>query len=182
MKVIETKLPGVLILEPKVFGDTRGFFFESFHAHRYREAGILVDFVQDNVSRSARGVLRGLHFQNPRPQAKLVQVLEGSVIDVAVDVRHGSPTFGEHVVVELSAENHRQFFVPAGFAHGFCVTSDHALFSYKCSDFYSPADEGGVLWNDPDLGIAWPFDAPTLSAKDAVYPRLRDVPLERLPR
>ncbi|MBM4374389.1 MAG: dTDP-4-dehydrorhamnose 3,5-epimerase [Deltaproteobacteria bacterium] len=181
MNVIETALPGVLIIEPKVFGDARGFFFESFHAERYRAAGIACDFVQDNVSRSARGVLRGLHFQNPRPQAKLVQVLEGTVVDVALDVRQGSPTFGRHVMVELSAENRRQLFVPAGFAHGFCVTSEHALFSYKCSDLYSPTDEHGVLWNDPDLGIAWPLEAPALSAKDAVYPRLRDVPEGALP-
>ncbi|MBM4360713.1 MAG: dTDP-4-dehydrorhamnose 3,5-epimerase [Deltaproteobacteria bacterium] len=182
MNVIETALPGVLIVEPRVFGDARGFFFESFHAERYGAAGITWDFVQDNVSRSARGVLRGLHFQNPRPQAKLVQVLEGAVVDVAVDVRKGSPTFGQHVMVELSAENHRQLFVPAGFAHGFCVTSEHALFSYKCSDLYAPADEHGVLWNDPDLGIPWPIEAPSLSAKDAVYPRLRDVPDAALPR
>lgn len=182
MNVIETALPGVLIVEPRVFGDARGFFFESFHAERYRAAGIACDFVQDNVSRSTRGVLRGLHFQNPRPQAKLVQVLEGAVFDVAVDVRKGSPTFGRHVAVELSAENHRQLFVPAGFAHGFCVTSEHALFAYKCSDVYSPVDEHGVLWSDPDLGIPWPIESPSLSAKDAVYPRLRELDESILPR
>ena len=181
MNVIETALPGVLIIEPKVFGDARGFFFESFHAERYRAAGVTCDFVQDNVSRSARGVLRGLHFQNPKSQAKLVQVLEGTVVDVAVDVRRGSPSFGRHVLVELSAENRRQLYVPAGFAHGFCVTSEHALFSYKCSDLYSPADEHGICWDDPDLGIRWPIEAPSLSAKDAAYPRLRDLSESVLP-
>ena len=181
MNVVPTGLPGVVIIEPKVFGDARGFFFESWQGARYRDAGIACDFVQDNVSRSARGVLRGLHYQLPRPQAKLVQVLDGAVLDVAVDVRVGSPTFGRHVAVELSSENHRQLFVPEGFAHGFVVRSETALFAYKVSDLWSPADERGIAWNDPDLGIAWGADAPSLSGKDAVHPRLRDVPREHLP-
>ena len=181
MNVVETRLPGVLVFEPKVFGDPRGFFFESWNEQRYREAGVAKAFVQDNVSRSARGVLRGLHFQNPRPQGKLVQVLEGAVLDVAVDVRLGSPTFGRHVAVELSAENHRQLWIPEGFAHGFCVISEHALFAYKCTDTWSQADERGVRWDDPDLGIEWPIAAPTLSSKDAVYRRLRDLGPDVLP-
>ena len=182
MDVLTTRLPGVLIIEPRVFGDARGFFLESWHRERYAAAGIDVDFVQDNLSYSARGVLRGLHVQHPHAQGKLVYVLQGEVFDVAVDIRLGSPTFGQCEAVVLSADNKRQFYIPPGFAHGFCVTSDTALFAYKCTEFYSPADEFGIAWNDPDLAIAWPDAAPQLSAKDREAPRLRDIPRERLPR
>jgi len=181
MQVIPTELPGLLIIEPRVFGDSRGYFFESYHQTRYREAGIADSFVQDNLSRSDRGVLRGLHFQLPNAQAKLVTVLEGEVYDVAVDIRVGSPAFGKAVGVVLSAENKRQVYIPRGFAHGFCVTSETALFMYKCSDFYAPASEGGVIWNDPDLGIRWPVERPTLAPKDEKYSRLRDIEKSRLP-
>ena len=182
MDVLTTRLPGVLIIEPRVFGDARGFFLESWHRERYATAGIDVDFVQDNLSYSARGVLRGLHVQHPHAQGKLVYVLQGEVFDVAVDIRLGSPTFGQCEAVVLSADNKRQFYIPPGFAHGFCVTSETALFAYKCTEFYSPADEFGIAWNDPDLAIAWPDAAPQLSAKDREAPRLRDIPRERLPR
>jgi dTDP-4-dehydrorhamnose 3,5-epimerase len=175
MKVIETKLAGAVIIEPKVLGDPRGFFMETWHRDRYKQAGIPGNFVQDNLSRSRYGVLRGLHYQDPNPQGKLVQVLLGEVFDVAVDIRPGSPSFGDWVGVTLSASNKRQFFVPAGFAHGFCVTGDEALFAYKCTDFYNPAGEGSILWNDPDIGIRWPIDEPVLAEKDARAPRLRDV-------
>jgi dTDP-4-dehydrorhamnose 3,5-epimerase len=181
MKVIPTAIKEVRVLEPTVFGDARGFFMETWSRDRYVEAGIDVDFVQDNVSSSTRGVLRGLHFQHPRGQGKLVQVLVGEVLDVAVDIRLHSPTFGQAVTTILSDENRRQFFVPAGFAHGFYVLSETALFSYKCTDFYSPQTEGGLLWNDPDLGIDWPAVAPQLSEKDRAWPRLKDIPKERLP-
>lgn len=175
MKVIDTALPGVRIIEPQVFGDARGFFLESFSAHRYREAaGIESDFVQDNVSRSAHGVLRGLHFQRTRPQGKLIQVVEGAVFDVAVDIDPQSATFGQHVAVELSADNHRQIWIPPGYAHGFCVTSDTAIFQYKCTDYYDPADEGGLAWNCPELAIPWPIQAPILSDKDRRHPGLRE--------
>lgn len=181
MNVIETKLPGVVIIEPKVFGDARGYFMESFQAARYAEAGIAAPFVQDNLSFSRRGILRGLHLQNPRPQGKLVQVLQGEVFDVAVDVRVGSPTFGQWEGVMLSAENARQYYVPPGFAHGFVVTSDTALFAYKCTDYYMPQSELSILWNDPDIGIDWPIVEPQLSGKDAAGLRLADVNPERLP-
>ena len=175
MKVIETALPGVLIIEPKAFGDHRGFFLETFQVERYREAGITLPFVQDNHSRSQRGVLRGLHFQKTRPQGKLVSVSRGAVYDVAVDIDPTSATYGKFVGVELSDDNHRQMWVPPGYAHGFCVLSEVADFQYKCTDFYFPADEGGLAWNDPDVGIPWPIEAPQLSAKDANNPRLRDL-------
>ena len=173
MKVVETCLPGVLIIEPKVFGDHRGFFCETFQAERYAEAGITSSFVQDNHSRSARGVLRGLHFQRTRPQGKLVRVSRGSVYDVAVDVDPASPTCGRYVGVELNDENNKQLWVPPGYAHGFCVLSDVADFQYKCTDYYFPDDEGGLLWNDPDVGIPWPIDTPQLSAKDQNNPTLQ---------
>ncbi|WP_137971671.1 dTDP-4-dehydrorhamnose 3,5-epimerase [Pseudomonas sp. F(2018)] len=173
MKVIETVLPGVLIIEPKMFGDARGFFLESFQVERYREAGIDLPFVQDNHSRSRRGVLRGLHFQRSRPQGKLVRVSRGAVYDVAVDIDPTSPTCGRFVGVELSDENHRQMWVPPGYAHGFCVLSDIADFEYKCTDLYFPEDEGGLMWNDPDVNIPWPIEAPQLSAKDQLNPSLR---------
>ena len=181
MKVIQTKLPGVLILEPEVFGDQRGYFLETWRSTRYEEAGILGPFVQDNISFSRKGILRGLHFQYPQAQGKLVQVLSGEVMDVAVDVRVGSPTFRQWVREQLSETNHRQMFIPPGFAHGYCVTSEAALFSYKCTDFYNPATEIGVIWNDPELKIDWPITEPVLSSKDASYPRLKDLPCENLP-
>lgn len=181
MKVTPTELPGVLLIEPQVFGDSRGFFFEPYNARRFADAGIADVFVQDNLSSSRRGVLRGLHLQHPRGQAKLVHVLIGTIYDVVVDVRRGSPSFGQWHAVTLHADEHRMLYVPAGFAHGFCVTSDAALFAYKVTDFYSPADELCVLWNDPDLGIPWPEAAPTLSHKDVAGLRLRDVPQARLP-
>ena len=177
MKISETELPGVLLLEPKRFGDDRGFFMELFHAKRYTEAGIPGPFVQDNFSRSAKGILRGLHFQQPHAQGKLVQVFAGTVYDVAVDIRRGSPTFGKWVGVELSADNRRQLWVPAGFAHGFCVLSESADFHYKCTELYSPASEHGIAWNDPDLGIPWPVKSPLLSPKDSAAPRLKDAPV-----
>ncbi len=181
MKVIETELPGVLIIEPKVFGDERGFFTETWNKQLYTDAGIAADFVQDNLSMSRRGVLRGLHFQNPNAQGKLVTVLQGEVYDVAVDIRRGSPTFGQWASVRLSSENRRLIYIPEGFAHGFCVTSETALFSYKCTDRYNPGAEGSILWNDPDLAIDWPIDSPELSVKDRQGIRLKDFPVERLP-
>jgi dTDP-4-dehydrorhamnose 3,5-epimerase len=175
VNVIETALPGVLIIEPKAFGDHRGFFLETFQVERYREAGITLPFVQDNHSRSQRGVLRGLHFQKTRPQGKLVSVSRGAVYDVAVDIDPASATYGQFVGVELNDDNHRQLWIPPGYAHGFCVLSEVADFQYKCTDFYFPADESGLLWNDPDVGIPWPITEPQLSAKDANNPRLRDL-------
>ncbi|MBS3934243.1 MAG: dTDP-4-dehydrorhamnose 3,5-epimerase [Truepera sp.] len=182
MKIVATKLPGVLLCEPAVYGDARGFFMETWHQQRYAAAGLPASFVQDNLSWSKKGTLRGLHFQHPHAQGKLVFVLQGEVFDVAVDIRNGSPTFGQWVGVTLSADNKRQLFLPAGFAHGFCVTSETALFAYKCTDFYHPQAEGGVIWDDPGLGIEWPIDTPLLSAKDRSYPRLTELPPERLPQ
>ena len=178
MNVISTKLPGVLILEPTIHGDARGFFQETWRADSYAALGI-PPFVQDNHSRSTRGVLRGLHAQRQRPQGKLVRVARGAVFDVAVDINPASPTFGQHVGVELSDENHRQFYVPPGYAHGFCVLSDTADFLYRCTDYYQPGDEIGVVWNDADLAIAWPVATPSLSAKDLALPSLRQL-AERL--
>lgn len=175
MKIIETILPDVLIIEPRVFGDHRGFFLETFQAERYREAGIDLPFVQDNHSRSRRGVLRGLHFQRTHPQGKLVSVSRGAVYDVAVDIDPASPTCGRYVGVELTDENHRQLWVPPGYAHGFCVLSEIADFQYKCTDFYRPDDEGGLAWNDPDVSIPWPINEPQLSAKDQANPTLRQL-------
>lgn len=173
MNVIETKLPGVVIIEPKVFGDHRGFFLETFQSERYKEdAGIDLPFVQDNHSRSSKGVLRGLHFQIKRPQGKLVRVVRGEVLDVAVDVNPDSPTFGQHEAVILSEDNHRQFWVPPGYAHGFVVLSEVADFEYKCTDYYDPSDEGGVLWNDTNIGIDWKIENPKLSEKDLALPSL----------
>ncbi|OYY65794.1 MAG: dTDP-4-dehydrorhamnose 3,5-epimerase [Burkholderiales bacterium 28-67-8] len=177
MKITTTAIEGVLILEPEVFGDERGFFFESFNQRAFNEAvGHVVDFVQDNHSRSAQGVLRGLHFQRaPYAQGKLVRVTQGSVFDVAVDIRPDSATFGRWVGVELSGVNHRQLWIPPGLAHGFLVTSDSADFLYKTTDYYRPESEGSVRWDDPDLAIAWPLEGltPSLSAKDSAAPRLR---------
>ena len=172
MNVTETKLAGVLIIEPKVFGDSRGFFKETFQAERYREAGIEYTFVQDNYSRSQKGVLRGLHFQITKPQGKLVSCPKGAVFDVAVDIDPNSITYGQYVGVELTEENHKQLWVPPGYAHGFCVLSETADFQYKCTDYYDPSDEGGVIWNDPDVAIEWPITHPSLSSKDALLPTL----------
>ncbi len=182
MQTRPTAIPGVLLILPKVIGDARGFFVETWSEQRYIEAGISGRFVQDNMSKSARHTLRGLHLQEPNGQGKLVSVVEGSVLDVAVDVRVGSPTFGQHVAVELSADDHRQLWVPSGFAHGFCVTSEHATFAYKCTDRYVPEHELGIAWDDPDLAIAWPTREPILSGRDRSHPRLADVPRDRLPR
>jgi dTDP-4-dehydrorhamnose 3,5-epimerase len=179
---IETEIPGVVILKPRVFRDARGFFAETYHSEKFSDLGIRERFVQDNHSRSVRGTLRGLHYQLQRPQAKLCRVVQGEVFDVAVDIRQGSPTFGKWVGCVLSAEEMNQIFIPAGFAHGFVVLSEIAEFLYKCSDFYDPTGEGGVLWSDPDLRINWGVDEPILSAKDAGYPCLGDVPAERLPK
>lgn len=181
MKVIETGLPGCLIVEPKVFGDDRGFFFESWNARRYEEQGLLLVPVQHNISSSVRGVLRGLHYQWPNPQGKLVSVLEGEVYDVAVDIRRGSPHFGQWTAVILSAENKRQFWIPEGFAHGFAVLSDRAIFSYLCTAPYDKAADAGVCWNDAAIGIDWPVSDPLLSGKDEVAPLLADVVPDRLP-
>jgi dTDP-4-dehydrorhamnose 3,5-epimerase len=172
MKLISTSLPGVLIIEPRVFRDERGFFLETYHAERYREAGLDATFVQDNHSRSMRGTLRGLHWQAERPQGKLVRVLVGEIYDVAVDIRPDSPTFGQWVGFTLSADNFRQAWIPPGFAHGFCVTSEVAEVEYKCTDFYDPPSERGLIWNDPEVGIVWPIQDPILSARDQKHPRL----------
>ena len=180
MRVFPTEIQDVLIVEPDEFKDPRGYFMETFHEKRYREQGIHAAFVQDNISFSLKGTLRGLHYQQPNAQAKLVQVLQGEVFDVAVDIRRGSPTFMHWVGIHLSAENHRQLFIPEGFAHGYCVVSETALFHYKCSGFYAPGSERGILWNDPDLNIDWPRASVLLSDKDRKNPRLRDVPEEKL--
>ncbi|MFH1369899.1 MAG: dTDP-4-dehydrorhamnose 3,5-epimerase [Planctomycetota bacterium] len=182
MKITKSKLSEVLIIEPDAFGDARGWFLETFNQNRYEQAGIKSPFVQDNVSFSAKNVLRGLHFQYPNSQGKLVQVLSGEVFDVAVDIRLGSTTFGQWVAENLSAANHKQMYIPPGFAHGFCVLNDTTLFSYKCTDYYNAAAEAGVIFNDPDLAIPWPVGSPIVSNKDAEYPRLRDVPKDKLPK
>ena len=181
MKVIETSLPGCVIIEPAVFGDDRGFFFETWNADRYGEHGLPTKFVQSNVSASSRGVLRGLHYQWPNPQGKLVSVLEGEVYDVAVDIRRGSPHFGRWSAVVLSAENKRQFWIPEGFAHGFAVLSERAIFSYLCTAQYEKAADAGVRWDDARIGIDWPISEPLLSDKDAKAPFLEDVSPDRLP-
>ena len=175
MKVEETKLDGVLVLKPETFADNRGFFLESFNKEKYAKVGINFDFVQDNHSRSSKSVLRGLHFQKNQPQGKLVRVVRGEVYDVAVDIRSGSPTYGQWEAVILSEENKTQFWVPPGFAHGFVVLSEIADFEYKCTDYYDSSDEGSLLWNDPDLNILWPIDNPKLSEKDASARLLTDL-------
>jgi dTDP-4-dehydrorhamnose 3,5-epimerase len=167
MQVIQTEIPDVVVIEPKVFGDPRGFFLEAFQSQRYAAAGIKMPFLQDNLSRSTYGVLRGLHIQNPKAQGKLVTVVRGRVLDVAVDVRAGSPTFAKHVSVELTEDNRRQLWVPRGFAHGFVVLSETADFFYKCDEYYSPDDEMVIRWNDPALGIKWGVKEPAISARDA---------------
>jgi len=181
MEVIATSLPEVFIIEPSVFEDARGFFIETYNQERYQQAGIADDFVQDNFSHSQKGVLRGLHYQRNHPQAKLVSVTQGAVFDVAVDIRMGSPNFGKWFGVELTAENHRQLLIPKGFAHGFYVLSERVDFCYKCSDYYVPDDECGIMWNDPNIAIVWPDEAVILSDKDKVYPTLASLTAEQLP-
>lgn len=177
MEVIKTNIEGVVIIEPRIFKDDRGYFFESFSQREFEEKVCKTTFVQDNESKSSYGVLRGLHFQKPPfAQSKLVRVIKGVVLDVAVDIRKGSPTFGQYVSVELTGENHRQFFIPRGFAHGFSVLSEEVIFQYKCDNFYSPQSEGAIAWNDPDLNIDWriPAEKVVLSEKDSKHPRLKD--------
>lgn len=181
MKLIETGLPGCVVVEPQVFGDERGFFFESFNHDRLAAHGLAPRFVQGNVSSSVRGVLRGLHYQWPNPQGKYVSVLEGEVWDVAVDIRRGSPHFGRWTAVLLSAGNRRHFWIPEGFAHGFVALSERALFTYLCTATYDPAADANIRWNDGDLAIDWPVAEPQLSPKDAKAPLLADIPAERLP-
>ena len=182
MKRIETTLPGVYLLEPRVFGDARGFFLESYNEAKFRDLGITSRFVQDNHSKSVRGTLRGLHYQLQQPQAKLCRVVAGEVLDIVVDIRRGSPHFGQWFGAVLSAENKLQIFVPAGFAHGFVVRSETAEFLYKCDDFYAPADERGIAWDDPNLGIAWDVENPLLSEKDEHNPCLAAVAPADLPQ
>jgi dTDP-4-dehydrorhamnose 3,5-epimerase len=172
MKITPTEIEDVLIVEPQVFSDPRGFFLETYHQDRYNASGILPVFVQDNLSYSVKGTLRGLHFQKQKPQAKLIQVIAGEIFDVAVDLRPGSATFGKWAGVTLSETTPRQLYIPEGFAHGFCVTSPTAYFLYKCSGFYAPDDEGGIKWSDPDIGITWPVDHPIVSEKDDGLPTL----------
>ena len=175
MKIIETPLEGLLVIEPRIFGDDRGFFFETHHRQRYREYGIDRNFVQDNFSFSVKGTLRGLHFQIKTPQAKLVQALTGEIYDVAVDIRPASATYGQWYGIKLSEQNKYQLFIPEGFAHGFCVLSKSAHFSYKCSAYYDPQDEGGILWSDQTLAIDWPIKNPIISDKDCHLPELSDL-------
>lgn len=181
LKFIETAIPGVMVIEPDVVKDSRGFFVEIFHQKRYADVGISKPFVQDNYSRSCKGTLRGLHYQLNHPQAKLVYVTTGEIYDVALDIRRGSPTFGKWVGVYLSSENGRQLFIPEGFAHGFCALSETVDFFYKCTDLYHPGDDHGILWSDPALGIDWPVKDPLLSAKDSIMEPLKDMPQELLP-
>ena len=180
MKVLDTPLPGVKLIEPAVYGDARGYFFEAFNRGRFGEHGLPTDFPQANTSRSARGVLRGLHHQWPKPQGKLVWVLEGSVFDVAVDIRRSSATFGQWFGGELGVDNHRMMYVPPGFLHGFVVTSEYATFSYLCTELYDASCDRSVAWNDPDIGVEWPTQSPLLSGKDQQAPRLKDVALHDL--
>ena len=178
MEVVGTNIEGVIIIEPRIFKDDRGYFFESFSQREFEEKVCKTTFVQDNESKSGYGVLRGLHFQKPPfAQSKLVRVIKGAVLDVAVDIRKGSPTFGQYVSVELTGDNHRQFFIPRGFAHGFSVLSEEVIFQYKCDNFYSPQSEGAIAWNDPDLNIDWriPVEEVILSEKDSKHPKLKDL-------
>ena len=181
MQITTIDIEGPKIIEPDIYPDARGFFCETFHQKRYAENGIHDRFVQDNLSSSKKGTLRGLHYQYPHAQAKLVQVIQGEVLDVIVDIRQKSPTFGQWAGVTLSAENRRQLYVPEGFAHGYCVLSETAIFTYKCSDFYAPDCEKGILWSDPGIGIDWPVKDPILSDKDQQYPCLKDVDSKSLP-
>ncbi|MGB7414352.1 MAG: dTDP-4-dehydrorhamnose 3,5-epimerase [Thermosynechococcaceae cyanobacterium] len=182
MNVRETPLPGVIILEPKIYQDDRGLFFESYQHDRYQSAGLHKTFVQDNLSRSTKGVLRGLHYQIQHPQGKLVSVAAGAVFDVCVDIRQGSPTFGQWFGEVLSDKNYWQMYIPQGFAHGFCVLSEIAIFTYKCTDFYAPQDEYCLRWNDPTISIDWPITTPLLSKKDAEAPLWADIDLPNLER
>jgi dTDP-4-dehydrorhamnose 3,5-epimerase len=183
MKVEKTELPGVLLIDLDAFGDARGYFCETWQQRRYEEIGVRGPFVQDNISLSARGVLRGLHFQHPNPQGKLVHVLQGEIFDVAVDIRVGSPAFGRWVGAVLSSENRRQMFVPEGFAHGFCALSESALIADKCTALDSQRSEGSLLWNDPEVGVRWPVERPSLSPKDEAAPSLEQLAAEnRLPK
>lgn len=178
MEIIKTNIEGVIIIEPRIFKDDRGYFFESFSQREFEEKVCKTTFVQDNESKSSYGVLRGLHFQKPPfAQSKLVRVIKGAVLDVAVDIRKGSPTFGQYVSVELTGDNHRQFFIPRGFAHGFSVLSEEVIFQYKCDNFYAPQSEGAIAWNDPDLNIDWriPIEEVVLSEKDSKHPKLKDL-------
>ena len=179
--VQKTSLPGVVVIEPRVFTDKRGFFLETFHNKRYAEHGIKKAFVQDNHSHSSRGILRGLHYQLNQPQGKLIYVVKGEIFDVAVDIRRGSPTFGKWFGGILSSYNKKQIYIPEGFAHGFYVLSDTADVIYKCTDFYNPDDEFGILWSDPTIGIAWPVASPILSSKDSQYPKLNEIAEDFLP-
>ena len=181
IRIIKTALPEVLVFEPEVFGDSRGFFMETYHEKKYHKTGLSKKFVQDNFSHSAKGILRGLHYQLNFPQGKLVFVIKGEVFDVAVDIRHGSPTFGQWVGEILSGENKRQIFIPEGFAHGFCVLSNSADFMYKCTDFYHPEDDQGIYWGDRTIDINWPITNPDLSKKDNSLPMLAELPEELLP-
>ena len=175
MKVTKTKLPGVLIIKPEVLLDKRGFFKETFRTDRYNDVGITLSFIQDNYSRSQKGVLRGLHLQKSKPQGKLISCSAGSIYDVAVDINPKSKTFGTYVGVELSEQNHLQFWIPPGYAHGFCVLSKYADLNYKCTNFYFPEDEGGLIWNDPEVAIDWPIKSPLLSNKDKLLPSLNEI-------
>ncbi|MER3422073.1 MAG: dTDP-4-dehydrorhamnose 3,5-epimerase [Nitrospiraceae bacterium] len=181
MRFVETELKGIILVEPDVHKDPRGFFLETYHAKKYADGGITGPFVQDNYSYSVQGTLRGLHYQLKYSQGKLVTVFDGTVYDVAVDIRRGSPTFGKWLGVELSAENKRQLYIPPGFAHGFCTLSKTAGFAYKCTHFYVPEDERGIIWNDPTIQIAWPVAEPLLSAKDQSYKCLAEISAEDLP-
>jgi len=181
MKVIETTLPGVMLIKPDINADARGFLLESYQKHRYEEIGITNNFVQDNHSHSIKGVLRGMHYQLKNPQGKLISVIKGEVFDVAVDIRYGSPNYGQWYGVNLSDENHYQVYIPEGFAHGFCVLSESTDIVYKCTDYYSPEDERAVIWNDPDIAIDWPINSIELSKKDSYAPKLADVPPDQLP-
>ena len=181
MKIKGDSIDDIVVIEPEIHRDNRGYFMEIYHQKRYLEAGLNKDFVQDNISSSVRGTLRGLHFQIKHPQAKLVQVVSGEIFDVAVDLRSGSPTFGKWTGVHLSEQNRLQFFIPEGFAHGFCVLSDKAVFLYKCSDFYAPDDEGGIIWSDSEIGIPWPVETPVISEKDKNLPTLSSLGPDQLP-
>lgn len=175
MKIIKTKLKDCIIIEPEIFGDDRGFFMETYQIERYKLAGITANFVQDNRSRSSHNVLRGLHFQKNKPQGKLVTVTHGEVFDVAVDLRSDSPTFGQYESIVLSGDNKLQFYIPPGFAHGFCVLSESADFQYKCTDYYDSNDEGGIIWNDTTINISWPVRNPILSEKDKILPSFKEI-------